>query len=119
MTVHYLYRVFDADGALLYIGTTTDWRKRIRRHLAAWAPWSTEFAIIDVDILVGVTTTKAAHAAELAAIASEAPWHNVIGQRQARDPAPMPRSVREHQMRSLAYSRGLWDGVGGSPGDRL
>ena len=114
MTVHYLYRAFDADGELLYVGMTTDWPERLRHHRRSHALWCPLLALFDVDIMVGVTDERTAHAIELETIALEDPWYNVIGQPPWRTPRPIPRSVYELELRACQdYLRR------GSHGDRL
>lgn len=68
-----VYRMFDADGRLLYVGMTTCWENRVAGHRNR-TPWYAEVA--DVQF-VTYPTRSAALTAERAAIASESPAYNV------------------------------------------
>lgn len=74
---HYVYRIYDADGVLLYIGCTYDLWVRINQHydgspfnlqMAYWTGWR-------------YPDRRTALAAEAAAIGDEAPEWNVLHQR--------------------------------------
>ncbi|MFI7890922.1 GIY-YIG nuclease family protein [Streptomyces sp. CACIS-1.16CA] len=67
-----LYRLFDADGRLLYVGTSVHPQKRWEQH-AATKPWWSAVHRATVEWLPG---RDAALAAEREAIAAEAPLHN-------------------------------------------
>lgn len=68
-----LYRAFDAEGALLYVGISFNPLLRVGQHAKSKA-WWTEVAKITV---AHYPTRAAAAAAERSAIASERPRHNV------------------------------------------
>lgn len=70
-----LYRFFDAGGALLYVGVTSDLRTRWDRHAAERAWWP----FVASSTVEWLPSRAAALAAESAAIASESPLHNVAG----------------------------------------
>lgn len=70
--MHTLYRFFDADGQLLYIGKTTNVRARFRAH--ADKEWWGDVADSSLE---HYATADAVAAAEVAAIRAEAPRHNV------------------------------------------
>jgi len=70
-----LYRFFNAADELLYVGITGDPRARWAQH-AAEKPWWPDVARHTVQWL---PSRKAALDAEAAAIAAEAPLHNVSG----------------------------------------
>jgi len=73
-----VYRVFDVEGALLYIGSTSDFGARKAVHLATHA---TPIAFTIQTCVTRWETTDypdmaAAKAAEIAAIRNEAPYLN-------------------------------------------
>lgn len=72
---HYLYRHFNTEGRLLYVGISRDASKRLAQH-RAHAPWFDEIATVDVTAFE--TREKAAEA-ERRAIQKERPVHNVFG----------------------------------------
>lgn len=67
-----LYRHFDADGQLLYVGITSDLQSRTSHHKATSA-W---FDKVARTTTVCFDTREAALAAEAAAITKEKPLHN-------------------------------------------
>lgn len=69
----YLYRFFDADGRLLYVGMSYRIEKRLDKHRVA-KPWN---QIARIEIAQFPTRTDAV-AAEREAILSEAPAWNVV-----------------------------------------
>lgn len=76
---HYVYRCFDRDGQLLYIGCTSDIGHRMRVHWSNWNnPASAYLSMYmdryEVEEVVGFA---AARKAEREAIAAEAPLLNV------------------------------------------
>lgn len=68
-----LYRIFNADGGLLYVGATTNPKLRFLDH--ALKPWWTDAATITLQHLGSLEELMAA---ERRAIESENPTHNVI-----------------------------------------
>lgn len=80
-----LYRYFDADGRLLYVGISFSAVARAAQHRQD-KTWWTEFTRMEVERF---STRRAALDAELAAIRNENPVHNVIGRQQA-----VPKKVR-------------------------
>lgn len=81
---HALYRFFDADEQLLYIGITWDIASRFRRH-AADKPWWSDVRRIAVEEHPG---RAAVLAAETAAIKAEKPRYNVETVRAVVEPIP-------------------------------
>lgn len=75
-----LYRFYDREGNLLYVGITNDLAKRMRAHRghSRWWPQATRRA------MTWYGTRGAAECAEGLAILSEKPRHNVM-KRPARD----------------------------------
>lgn len=67
-----LYRLFDASGALLYVGVSRDPFERLRRH-AQKKEWWAEVARIDLSVCA---TYRTALTQEREAIAVERPLHN-------------------------------------------
>lgn len=68
-----LYRLFDADEKLLYIGISRDPKIRWRQH-RRWSAWSTQVAM---RVIEWHDSRTAALLAELRAIRTERPRHNV------------------------------------------
>lgn len=98
---HYLYRCFDADGFLIYIGCTADVRKRLNNHRASSRKSSRWLkACMARHVVSGpFAGLEAARAAEHDAIRAEDPLFNT----QERGGAAM--SARVHVARYLV-SRG-------------
>lgn len=72
-SVHYVYRLYDAAGELLYVGCTYDPRTRRSNHRLT-TPWFSEVASFRLTVY-----PNRAHALEVerAVIAAEQPRHNV------------------------------------------
>lgn len=71
---HFVYRIYDVDGRLLYVGSTRDIRERIRSHLST-KRWWWEVADIRVDVY---PNRSLGEDAEQRAIAEENPRENVV-----------------------------------------
>lgn len=71
---HVLYRLFAADGTLLYVGITNELRRRCREH--SYKTWFTEVASIDVTPF---QSQERAAAIEALVIAEHAPKYNRAG----------------------------------------
>jgi predicted GIY-YIG superfamily endonuclease len=71
----FLYRLYDADGVLLYVGITNNLATRMGRH-SVEKSWWPEVAGIRVEVCAN---RQEAEAAELAAIRDERPVWNVDG----------------------------------------
>jgi hypothetical protein len=69
-----LYRHFDADGVLLYVGISLSAVYRLTQHMSG-SRWAEEIARVDVQTL---PDRAAAEAAERAAIADENPKYNLL-----------------------------------------
>jgi predicted GIY-YIG superfamily endonuclease len=87
-----LYRVFDADDMLLYIGISGDFGTRWKQH-ARIQPWWGEKQRLTVEWLA---SRELAEAAETAAIKAEKPAHN------KRDAVTLPPPARETALLPLA-----------------
>lgn len=101
---HVLYRLFDAGGALLYIGITNDLRMRFGAH-ASTQPWWYEV----VDCRTEFVSSRAAlEAAEAIAIQTEQPKYNKrLQPRTPRLPIPVRRSRVEDLVVDLGTDYGL------------
>lgn len=73
MISHTLYRFFDAEGALLYVGRTTNPRQRWRTHEKE-KDWFEAVATVTREVFA---TAEEVDRAERRAIALEAPIHNI------------------------------------------
>lgn len=73
-----LYRMYDAEGALLYVGQTANIGRRLAAHATEKSWWS-EVARID---LAHFANRDSATAAESHAIEAEAPRHNLYDARK-------------------------------------
>ena len=69
----YLYRYYDADGTLLYIGIASDMARRSRQHASTSGWWPEAVKVVVEDVL----TRKQAEILEACAIRAERPRHNV------------------------------------------
>lgn len=71
---HTLYRMFDTDGALIYVGCTLDLPTRMKFHQQqSW--WSPQYHSMTTETY---PNRPEAHAAEIAAIAVENPRWNIM-----------------------------------------
>ena len=74
-TPQFLYRLRDANGALLYVGVTVDWPSRFKQHQRDKAWWP-QVALTEI-VPVGGTRAQL-EAIERAVIVAEQPIHNVM-----------------------------------------
>lgn len=79
-----LYRLRDADGALLYVGISQSAMRRLGEHAASKSWWD-EVARVDVEHFA---TRAEAVAAEWRAIGDENPRHNIDRRGAAIAPNP-------------------------------
>ena len=70
---HYVYRLFDRAGRLLYIGATYSVPLRMENHRYS-TPWFADVARVESE---SYPTRREAFAAEAAAIQAEVPLRNV------------------------------------------
>lgn len=82
-----LYRHFDTEGSLLYVGIASNADARLADHRAQ-SRWRAEISRVD---LKWFETKEEAHAAERAAIRSEAPKYNRM---RYRDSEIHPDTIR-------------------------
>lgn len=80
MTAHYVYRCYDRDGLLAYVGCTSNLQIRLATHSAGswWAP-----SIVKVSAKV-YPTKDIARAVERAAIKTQHPRWNVMSRWSSR-----------------------------------
>lgn len=71
---HFVYRAFDADTRLLYVGCTLDFERRKAEH-TYMRPWGRDVARWTVERF---EDQRSALAAEERAIAAEKPLHNAM-----------------------------------------
>lgn len=88
-----LYRFFDQDGALLYIGISADVRRRISQHRKD-KPWWKESARIEME---HYPNAEEARAAEKIAIKTENPRHNVADVSSEDDTESYEWVIVEHE----------------------
>lgn len=93
---HILYRFFDSDGDLLYVGLTNNIHGRFSSH-AGKQPWWAEVADCRVEFL---PSRDALREAEVVAIRAEKPRYNVIHNR-ASEPERLSESSRETDVQLL------------------
>lgn len=106
-----LYRLFDADGALLYIGISGDLKARFARHAAVKSWWP---HVARKTVEWHLTRAEAAEA-ELKAITAEHPQHNIAGTALFGidlDPADLGKKINSTAVLDLAFGEG-------TPTDRL
>lgn len=77
---HALYRFYDSDGRLLYVGITADLGGRLNRH-GDDKPWWSDVTRVVVEHHQSRTAVLAA---ERAAILDERPLHNIVHNRAGR-----------------------------------
>lgn len=76
---HFLYRFWNADGQLLYVGETNDPMRRWREH-SQTKPWFSEVVTFTRE---SFPDREAARKAELAAIRTERPQYNIAGRKRS------------------------------------
>lgn len=100
-----LYRLFDADDRLLYIGITCNTAQRWESHRGS-KPW---WHLVARKELTAYPDRSAALTAERAAIRAEAPLHNITGNPRSDrlDVHLVLKGERAEKLRALAKRRGL------------
>lgn len=99
---YYLYRQYDSDGTLLYIGITKDNIKRQKEHMCS-TPWAKKIARVEVEEL---PSQAAALAAEKAAIVSEKPIFNIVNIEIMRVISEKPEADRKRDERERMRAKG-------------
>lgn len=79
---HHLYRHFDSNGELLYIGISLSAVQRLSQHKQT-AHWFKDIAKVEIEHF---SSPETAHAAEVEAIAIEKPKFNIAHQVEDIDP---------------------------------
>ena len=82
-----LYRLYSADGTLLYIGIAQNWASRMKQHQEQKSWWPD----VASTVFQPFPTREDAMVAEARAIKAERPLHNIVhNQRSQPAPAPAP-----------------------------
>lgn len=109
---HLLYRLFDANDELLYVGRTNDLRRRFESHAEA-QPWWPEVARSQVESLASFV---ALCQAERTAIVEERPKYNVVHNVAVRGGRSEPMPIPENPHFILVADE-LWATTDGYPED--
>lgn len=100
-----VYRAYDAQGRLLYVGHSTAPRQRMYQHRSRRAPWVSHIARVDEQWFDDVDS---ALDEESSAIRRELPIYNVAGARSKtlREPEPwrLNRLPTQREAEALAAS---------------
>jgi predicted GIY-YIG superfamily endonuclease len=107
---HALYRFFDVEDRLLYIGITAGLPQRLMRH-ADGKPWWLQVAKITVEVMPGRAEVLAA---ERAAIRAERPLYNIRHNNgDVLMPEEKPESIADSFIGSffLSDAKRGWQGV--------
>lgn len=101
--VNYLYRCFDADGVLLYVGVAKNVANRLdnHRHASHRLIWPSKVARNTVE---AYANRRAALAAEAQAILTEKPLHNKA---RKQTPLGLGSAKRQREFRTRMQERGL------------
>jgi hypothetical protein len=91
MTVQ-LYRHFDKSGTLLYVGVSLTALIRLQGHKRS--AWFDDIVRVEIERF---PTREAALNAEMGAIKSEGPKHNIVGVRTAHPSEPMLPPTRKRR----------------------
>jgi len=78
--MHQLYRHFDKDGELLYVGQSISALSRLMSHNRS--PWIREIAFVEIDVF---SSAEGVSTAEAMAIATEMPIYNRVQPKEKRD----------------------------------
>jgi len=104
--IHNLYRCYDANGALLYIGVSWTAPTRFRQH-SAGSRWWADVATISLE---RCKNRRQAETAERAAIQRERPLHNKIHATAAPVEVDEDPGLADWQVIGAARNpAGLWD----------
>lgn len=78
---HFVYRCFDEDGRLLYVGCTANLNRRFTTHRSQ-SRWSSRMATVAlIGPFVGTNARRRAMARETEVIAAERPLFNLTAER--------------------------------------
>lgn len=109
---HYVYRLFDAEWALLYIGCSATPLYRIERG-HRYGPWGPLIAHYSLD---GPFSRRTGLAVESTAIAAEDPRYNVRRRSGVRRRQRHPRSRVVHRLSPTVYNRSAKASASGTKG---
>lgn len=76
MSALVLYRLYNADSELLYVGITNNIHNRLRQHAQKAVWWGD---VVHCASMIGFESRAELERAELEAIKSEEPWYNTVG----------------------------------------
>ena len=110
MKTYYVYRHFDADGRLLYVGSSADPFKRLAQHVAT-SKWMLDVAVVTLE---KHETVSAMVNAERAAVMAQNPANNInlmskpgiISRRDAGKKLWKGRAMLDDVREALANKRG-------------
>lgn len=108
---HYLYRCYDADDVLLYIGCTMDVGSRMMVHASSWqnpASAFLNFHMTRYEVSAPIKGRIAARKAERAAIAAEAPLLNVHHNKGCGLPRVPVKPVTREEMDRVSELIDAW-----------
>lgn len=97
-----IYRVWDADGVLLYIGISNDWFRRLNQH--AIAPWWQDMAAFHSDL---IPEGEDPREVERLAIQSEHPFYNVMWAVPRPAEMPIPEGWVRDSQRALEAAQAM------------
>lgn len=102
---YYVYRCYDADGDLLYVGCSKDVEKRLKQHEGYADSWVNQMARIAVE---EYPDHESALLVEARAIATEHPYWNTLGRWSHRDRWSEADFQRWGHMLAQRPSSGWW-----------
>lgn len=98
MTKTNLYRHYDADGKLLYVGISLSAVERLNRHKRGKSSWFSQISRVEIE---AHETRSGALKAEREAIENESPEYNKIFNGKTERPKPKGRQKRKGYTVSL------------------
>jgi hypothetical protein len=104
-----LYRHFDADGNLLYVGISLSALTRLYAH--GKAAWYNDIKNVTIE---NYPTKRMALDAEKNAIKTEKPMHNIMHNKEV-DPEVLKKRALYHRQRAAARQRALRKSRGATP----
>lgn len=98
-----VYRLFDADDRLLYVGISSRAARRFDEHsVKRWFPLVVKITLEWHD------TEAAAHVAERRAIATERPRYNIVGRKPLPRPQPEPPKLLRDMLEVMSDEPWIW-----------
>ena len=104
-----LYRLYDTNGVLLYVGISNRWPSRMKQHTKD-KQWFNSVGKVEIS---HYCTRREAEAAEKAAIKSERPIHNVLhNKKEATKPVQdvyemMTQLLKDHSLLTIRQYRDI------------